>query len=86
VHAARGVERALQWRMRMTNEVLYASLNVTGTPMTSTLLSVDGGLVTAIGLGVVLVCGVLVSVALRKARRRQGFSMRAVTRTRRAAA
>jgi len=72
--------------MRMTNEVLYGSLSVTGAPPVSTLLSVDGGLMTAIGLGVMLVCGVLVSAAMRQARRRSGVSIRAVSRARRAAA
>jgi hypothetical protein len=70
----------------MTNEVLYASLSVTGSPATSTLLSVDGGTMTAIGLGVILVCGVLVCAALRAARRRQRISIRTVIRARRAAA
>jgi hypothetical protein len=84
--ARAGVERALQRCVRMTNEVLYASLSVTGSPAASTLLSVDGGLMTAIGLGVFLVCGVLVSAALRSARRRQRLSIRGVVRARRAAA
>ena len=70
----------------MTNEVLYASLNVTGASGSSTLLSIDGGLMTAIGFGVFLVCGVLVSAAIRCARRHQNVSIKAFARTRRAAA
>lgn len=81
------MERTLHYLFSMTNEMLYGSLSVTGAPLASTLVSIDGGLMTAIGLGVLLAGGVLVAAALRSGRRRgRRLSLRAVTRVRRAAA
>ena len=55
----------------MTNEILYGAMGATGDPLTATLVSIDGSLVTAIGLAVFLVGGVLLSAVIRRRRGRR---------------
>ena len=50
----------------MLNIKLYESFGATSAPLTSTLLSIDGSLVRAVGLAALLIGGVLLSAAVRR--------------------
>ena len=50
----------------MLSSILYESLGATGAPLTSTLVTIDGSLVWAIGLAALLIGGVLLSTAVRR--------------------
>jgi hypothetical protein len=69
----------------MSNTILYGSLSATGAPLTSTLVTIDGSLVAAVGLGVLLVGGVLLSAAVRRWRANRRLAMGSVARLRRVA-
>jgi hypothetical protein len=75
----------LQWQALMSNTILYGSMSATGVPLTSTLVSIDGSLVMAVGLAALLVGGVLVSAAVRHRRQNRRPAVGAVARLRRAA-
>jgi hypothetical protein len=69
----------------MSNTIFYGALSATGAPLTSTLVSIDGSLVAAVGLGVLLVGGVLLSAVVRRRRANRRLAMGSVARLRRAA-
>jgi uncharacterized membrane protein YhhN len=69
----------------MSNTILYGSLGATGAPLTSTLVTIDGSLVMAVGLAAFLVAGVLFSAAIRRWRSNRRLTLRPVPRLRRAA-
>ena len=69
----------------MTNDVLYGAMGATGDPLTSTLISIDGSLVMAVGLAAALIGGVLLSVVVRRWRSSRRVTLRHVLHVRRAA-
>ena len=69
----------------MTNDILYGAMGATGDPLTSTLISVDGSLVLAVGLAALLIGGVLLSIVVRRWRSSKRVTLRHVLHIRRAA-
>jgi Flp pilus assembly protein protease CpaA len=70
----------------MTNFIFHGSMGGTGGPLTSTLVSIDGSFVLAIGLAVLLAGGILLSAALQRRRVRRRVAVRGAMALRRAAA
>lgn len=68
----------------MSNAMLYGSLGATGAPLQSTLVTIDGSLVMAVGLTVAVIGGVLLSVAVRRWWSSRRLTVRPVSRLRRA--
>lgn len=68
----------------MLNSMLYESFGATGAPLTSTLVTIDGSLVWAVGLAALLVGGVLLSTAVRRWRADRRRAMGSVARLHRA--
>jgi hypothetical protein len=68
--------RELLWHPLMTNSLLYGAMGATGAPATSVLVTIDGGLVTAVGLAGLCIGGVLFVVAFRQWRSRRRFVVR----------
>lgn len=69
----------------MTNSMLYGSLGATGAPLTSTLVSIDGSPVMAIGLAALLAGGVLATAVFRRWRANRHLIVRHAPRLQRAA-
>ena len=67
----------------MLNTRLYESFGATSAPLTSTLVSIDGSLVRAVGLAALLIGGVLLSAAVRRWRADRRLAMGSVARLRR---
>jgi hypothetical protein len=69
----------------MSNWILYGAMGATGGPTTSTVMSIDGSLVLAVGLAIALVGGVLLSAVVRRRRANRRLALRPVAHLRRAA-
>ena len=68
----------------MLNTMLYESFGATGAPRTSTLVTIDGSLVWAVGLAALLIGGVLLSASVRRWRADRRLAMGSVARLHRA--
>ena len=77
--------RELHYTAHMTNDILYGAIGVTGDPLTTTVITIDGSLVMAVGLAALLVAGVLLMATVRRWKGRRRFAIRQVLHTRRAA-
>jgi hypothetical protein len=60
-------------------------MGATGNPLTSTIVTIDGSLVMAVGLAALLVGGVLLSAVVRRRQTSRRLTLRAVAHWRRAA-